>query len=1396
MNKAVKVQLRLPHLQPHRDICAPLVLTSICVYISHSFGRENYTKPPPQLSSIDDGDSMSLDQNAIKNNSTESRLIIARAGRLDSGHYTCQATNKYGTDKMVTNLLVQDVPDKVSDLKVTNVTSTTISLRWQLAFTGNSPVSSYLVQYQSDDPLDDLLMSVARSASTSPDSGGSSGGGQLGAATETSQPGSAESRLLPLISNSRDLDQQQQPNQQQLNSNTNPTASLKAALDALNIASNYESSASADEVIDRTLVELTVEQSSTSLVVKDLSPFCVYRLRLAGINKIGLGEFSDWIRAKTEEAPPSGSALKISAAATGPNSIKLTWLPPDRRTWNGQLMRFNIGYRPIDSAFEFNKSVEWSPPTLQSIMLDVDKKRIAPPVLPLKQAPQTDSRGGQTSGPNGAKPPGAATKNLTASDPQQKDGSPHVLRQHLRQLLALQQQELVAHLTNLQRSTTYLVWIQAANSRGLGPQSHAITVKTLDDVPPSAPALRVQSTTPSSITIAWSMLSNFVSSANQYSLFYRRVPPPPPQASAAPGTATSQQGAGNEPPLANSSQMLADSVTPLMVFHEPGPFIERTITSQQLMLSGNMMLSSSADQEQIIIQELGKQSQGSFMHQQAQHYQQFVYTLDQLDCGSVYELYMTTRNSVGKSEPSPVVTTRTLGEPPLAPSNKNSFFARIGSQDVLLNLASWSTGGCPMTHITVRCKQLPAPSAAASSSAPTGLALSSSLIQNSSTSSSSSTTTGWPISTSVPQNLLASINNQLNGRSYTSTGNSPARLLGGDMIGDSGAAQFDSLVAPFALKNLHPSTGYELEIIAYNAAGHTTAQYEFVTAGPNGSRSGYTRREGFYRIDQRGQPLDATGSSGAAGPLGEQQAPFTDQTGVSGQLVPLALTALCFVCLIISSTFCYYRLASTWKGQRRHSADGASARDRCARGGLSTANLSPSSTIGAKSALNWARVNVGAHSSTMKHSNRHRLPGHGQLDDQDPDSPPTGAQMHYCIRDPTANHLLSATLNPKSSNFSQSVSMKDFNLIAPIGAASTLNFKNYRGSLRPSTGNIPKDNTLRGRLYGGNDVSNENLANPSQAAYGNIGNPNHRQPFGQALNLDQVCSATAGAYGTGCKQNGLSAANQLRASNQTGAYGATTSGGSPLYDGQHGCYSAEQHETSWTTAATTASGANCPVSTSSQQQNGTNYAIPSASYQTTNEHQMAYDGGQLIYSQDTYGQSSIDACIRHLMSQHQYQQQEQQSGQQYAMLVGQQKHDQQASRCVYANESLEFSNATANQLNGGGQNLNCALQSAVGKADCNSTTNCSIGTHSVIDSSSSSSGIGVSGAHHLDCSASTATGNSSTNIQSTNNQYQLNGIANYGCDTQPKQTAENFANSSKDQFRQSQQQQSIEFKQI
>lgn len=81
-----------------------------------------------------------------------------------------------------------------------------------------------------------------------------------------------------------------------------------------------------------------------------------------------------------------------------------------------------------------------------------------------------------------------------------------------------------AHLTNLMRSTRYSAYVKALNSRGRGPASEEVVVKTLDDVPPTAPSLQVHSSTTSSITISWSFLNSLgASGVSQFVLYYKKL---------------------------------------------------------------------------------------------------------------------------------------------------------------------------------------------------------------------------------------------------------------------------------------------------------------------------------------------------------------------------------------------------------------------------------------------------------------------------------------------------------------------------------------------------------------------------------------------------------------------------------------------------------------------------------------------------------------------------------------------------------------------------------------------------------------------------------------------------------------------------------------------------------
>lgn len=1282
------------------------------------------------------------------------------------------------------------MPDKVTDLKVTNVTASTISIRWQVAFSGNSPISSYLVQYQSDDPLDDLLMQTSaglqspsqtslqslRQASMMASSNQLMIGPEsLGSAP--SQPNVAGDGARPTsnsAANQRQQQQQQATDKSATTTTGGPSSALKAALEALNIESNLDG---VDEAIDRTLVELTIQQSSTHLVVKDLNPYCVYRLRLAGINKIGLGEFSDWIRAKTEEAAPSGAALKINAAATGPNSIKLTWNPPDRRSWNGHLIGFNVAYRPIDSSFELNKTIEWAPPSLQSLIIDNHEMIMADKRLKVKQQQQQQQLKSNSSDQSDStamkqrQATASADKQQTNSS--QSNGEPaangYTLRQHLKQLLALQQQELVAHLTNLQRSTTYLVWIQSMNNRGLSPQSHAINVRTLDDVPPSAPTITIQSATSNSVTIAWSLLSNFVSTANQYSLFYRRVPLQQ-QLGAIVGSGGSYNhrlkqspepisGQANLNLNLEASKALLDSNQLI----ESSPFIERIISGQQLMLmnaaAANIGGSSFefADQFENNLQQHQDLKATLLMTQSHQHYQQFVYTLDELDCGSAYELYMTTRNSVGKSEPSPVVTTRTLGEPPLAPSSKSNLFAKIGINEVTLNLAAWSTGGCPLTHLTVRYKQAPMPAAASISIG--GHQLPASNVNQSQPSSSTAPSpVSWPISISLSPSVLESINvNQANTKVKQHYPTQHHNNNNNNEHSNSQSSGPVILQPVYTLRNLLPSTAYDLEIAAYNAAGHTTAQYEFVTSNSNGSRIGFSRKEGVYRLDQRGFPLeDLTDSAHGSGSiLEQQQVAFNNQSGSNGQLIQLLLMPLCFI-IVLLSAYCYYRVRDSRKSNRNSSSpDGTiAAGAQSVRGTTINCHHSSPGSIG-KSSM-WRIDNQlnnnqqrGNSASMMKRHHHHHV-----VDDMDASS---GA-VHYCVRDPnqtaTTGTLGSGLmLKQQPSSFSQSVSMKDFNLIDSSlqnnisnsnsnNNASTLNFENYNRTINRDANKTAA--TLRNGRLSNYDNYDHNYT--------------HFNELTPAVDHNQVCSV----YGS-CKQQNQSMAKLeqnvgLLAGQRPGVGGLAQASdcNAAMIQQQYHVHQAhqcnnfpgqdnfQQQETSWTNYE--------PQYAVRQPTATTNYAIPISADKTILSYNNGFDQQQQQQQYDGYGQmarsdpdrticgeSSIDACIQQLMSQ-QYQEQQQQQ-QQYAMIVNMKPDKQDANRCLYDTNENFNNHHTTNQVNLTRlDNLPSTAQAPIEGAAINQNS-----------SSSSSSGIDSGGAHP-DC-ASTTTGTSHSNT--SNDGYQL-----------------------------------------
>ena len=90
----------------------------------------------------------------INSKSIVSEVLIKRADRRDSSLFTCLASNSFGYDDTNIQLIVQEPPDPPKDLQVLEITSRSIKISWSPPYSGNSPITSYHLQYRSSHSSD------------------------------------------------------------------------------------------------------------------------------------------------------------------------------------------------------------------------------------------------------------------------------------------------------------------------------------------------------------------------------------------------------------------------------------------------------------------------------------------------------------------------------------------------------------------------------------------------------------------------------------------------------------------------------------------------------------------------------------------------------------------------------------------------------------------------------------------------------------------------------------------------------------------------------------------------------------------------------------------------------------------------------------------------------------------------------------------------------------------------------------------------------------------------------------------------------------------------------------------------------------------------------------------
>ena len=370
-----------------------------------------------------------------------------------------------------------------------------------------------------------------------------------------------------------------------------------------------------------------------------------YQVRVAAANAMGQGAWSPLQLVTTAEEAPQTRVQDLRAQPVSSSALKLVWRAPlsGLNDQQAPVRGFHISHRPA--------------------VATSGAPRVNPEVGPQAQeAQEAQEAGWLVAGSLGA-------ANLSSVAP--TTSGEEATQQRPRGQVATYEWLV----QGLRRNSNYELRVQPFNAAGVGPAALALG-QTLRFDRPSRPTLRLVAARRQSLELRWSL------AARGHPLDALGRLSGSPGASSASSAATSGQGLREAPQ--NAPQMAPSTG------------------------SGGGELASAGDKEQLEAPLMGF---SLFYKCEFDDWRElqlglvFQHSIEGLRCGNKYQIYLSAFNQVGRSEPSDVLNVRTEGSAPVAPKGAH-FFAAINSTEVVLELAAWHSGGCPISSFMIQFKRL------------------------------------------------------------------------------------------------------------------------------------------------------------------------------------------------------------------------------------------------------------------------------------------------------------------------------------------------------------------------------------------------------------------------------------------------------------------------------------------------------------------------------------------------------------------------------------------------------------------------------------------------------------------------------------------------------------------
>ncbi|KAJ8949300.1 hypothetical protein NQ318_006725 [Aromia moschata] len=297
-------------------------------------------------------------------------LQIVNADAKDSGAYFCQASNMYGRDQQLVQLLVQEPPVPPQGLEAAMISSRSINLKWQHKSGDSNEVFKFIVEFREADrswhqiELTDTPLPFAALIE------------DLKPATKYTFHVIAEGpagRSIP----SEDLvvrTEPQRPAGSPLNPAARPISSTEILVTWTPPPTRTQARGNTVTCVDkgfnigyRTATMGAYNYTSVTgdgedggeLLLGGLAKYTRYTIVVQAFNEVGAGPLSDPVTAQTMEDVPSMPPEDVRCASLTSQSLQVSWQPPPTEHCNGLLQGYKLTYEPVlDDNWRGNDEME------------------------------------------------------------------------------------------------------------------------------------------------------------------------------------------------------------------------------------------------------------------------------------------------------------------------------------------------------------------------------------------------------------------------------------------------------------------------------------------------------------------------------------------------------------------------------------------------------------------------------------------------------------------------------------------------------------------------------------------------------------------------------------------------------------------------------------------------------------------------------------------------------------------------------------------------------------------------------------------------------------------------------------------------------------------------------